>query len=187
MSIGTSALFSTFVLLGGTVGTLAGGMLADWRFKRTGDRLRSRRDVIIFGFLTSILGLVPLLITDDLTVTAVALGTAFFLSELSDSPLWLVGSEIAPRHAGSASALVFAGMAIAGAISPIVVGKLLDVSGGDWSLAFIASIVVLLLGPVFAMMIRLDPSIDADQGLVERPHSLASEMDGLHAPRPRKA
>lgn len=160
MKIGESAVFTTLVLLGGTLGTLGGGMLTDWHFRRTGNRLRSRRDVIIFGFLSAILGLCPLLVTNDPLISAAGLGIAFFLSELADSPLWLVGSEIAPGNAGTASAVVFAGMAIAGAISPIVVGRLLDISGGNWSLAFIASIVVLLLGPIFAMFIRLDPSMD---------------------------
>ncbi len=176
MKIGQSALFSSLVLLGGTLGTLAGGMLADWRFRRTGSRLRSRRDVIIFGFLTSVIGLVPLLLTDNLTVNAAALGIAFFLSELADSPLWLVGAEIAPSHAATSSALVFAGMAIAGAVSPLAVGKILDLSGGDWSMAFGASIAVLLLGPVFAMMIRLDPATEgsaARREIRDEPSTLA--------------
>ncbi len=161
MDIGKSALFSTLVLLGGTLGTLMGGVLADWHFKRTGDRLRSRRDIIIFGFLVSILGLVPLLLTDNLVVNAAGLGAAFFLSELADSPLWLVGVEVAPEHAGTSSALTFAGMALAGAISPVVTGALLDWTGGSFSAAFLASIAILLLGPAFAMMIRLDPALDA--------------------------
>jgi MFS family permease len=162
MKIEQPALFASLVLLGGTLGTLSGGMLADWRFRRTGNRLRSRRDVIIFGFLTSIIGLVPLLISNNLAINAAGLGIAFFLSELSDSPLWLVGAEVAPQHAATSSAIVFAGMALAGAISPIVIGRLLDISGGNWSIAFIASIVVLLLGPVFASMIRLDPRAESD-------------------------
>ena len=166
MRIEQSALFSSLVLLGGTLGTLAGGMLADWRFKRTGKRLRSRRDIIIFGFLASVLGLLPLMFTEDLTITAASLGIAFFMSELSDSPLWLVGAEIAPKHASLSSAMVFAGMALAGVISPIVVGQLLDMSGNNWSYAFGASIAVLLLGPAFAMGIRLDPSIEVADALL---------------------
>ena len=74
--------------------------------------------------------------------------------------LWLVGAEVAPKHAGTSSALTFAGMAVAGAVSPLIVGKLLDVTGGDWSIAFMASIAVMILGPVFSMFIRLDPSLD---------------------------
>lgn len=160
MKIGTSAVFSTLVLLGGTLGTIMGGVLSDWHFRVTKNRLGSRRDIIILGFLSSIVGLVPLLLSNDLVIDAAGLGVAFFLSELADSPLWLVGAEVAPKHAGTSAALTFLGMAIAGAISPLIVGKLLDVTGGNWSIAFMASIVVMILGPVFAMFIRLDPSLD---------------------------
>jgi MFS family permease len=162
MKIESSAIFSTLVLLGGTLGTMAGGALSDWHFVKFGNRLRARRDIIIFGFLSSIVGLLPLLFSNDLVLNAAGLGLAFFLSELADSPLWLVGAEVAPKHAGTSSALTFAGMAIAGAVSPLVIGKLLDVTHGNWSIAFMASIAVMILGPIFALFIRLDPSLDAD-------------------------
>jgi MFS family permease len=161
MKIEASAIFSTLVLLGGTLGTMTGGVLSDWHFRKTKNRLRARRDIIIFGFLSSIVGLVPLLLSDNLVINATGLGVAFFLSELADSPLWLVGAEVAPKHAGTSSALTFAGMAVAGAVSPLIVGKLLDATGGNWSIAFMASIAVMILGPVFSFFIRLDPSLDA--------------------------
>lgn len=47
-------------------------------------------------------------------------------------------------------------MAIVGAVSPPVVGMLFDWSHGNWMVAFGASMFVLLLGPLFAMQIRLD-------------------------------
>jgi MFS family permease len=177
MKIESSAIFSTLVLLGGTLGTMMGGVLSDWHFRLTKNRLRARRDVIVFGFLSSIVGLVPLLFSNDLTLNAAGLGLAFFLSELADSPLWLVGAEVAPKHAGTSSALTFAGMAVAGAVSPLIVGKLLDLTGGDWSIAFMASIAVMILGPIFALFIRLDPSLDGDQ---PRPHARVSEaLEGV--------
>jgi MFS family permease len=160
MKIESSAVFSTLVLLGGTLGTMAGGMLSDWHFRKFGNRLRARRDVIIFGFLSSIVGLLPLLFSNDLTLNAAGLGLAFFLSELADSPLWLVGAEVSPKHAGTSSALTFAGMAVAGAVSPLIIGKLLDATNGDWSIAFMASIAVMILGPIASLFIRLDPSLD---------------------------
>jgi sugar phosphate permease len=110
LKIESSAIFSTLVLLGGTLGTMAGGMLSDWHFRKFKNRLRARREVIIFGFLSSIAGLLPLLFSNDLTLNAAGLGLAFFLSELADSPLWLVGAEVLPKHAGTSSALTLAGM-----------------------------------------------------------------------------
>lgn len=172
MKIESSAVFTTLVLLGGTLGTMMGGVLSDWHFRVSKNRLRARRDVIIFGFLSSIIGLVPLLFSNNLLLNAAGLGVAFFLSELADSPLWLVGAEVAPKHAGTSSALTFAGMAVAGAVSPLIVGKLLDITGGDWSIAFMASIVVMILGPLFSLFIRLDPSLDKDP---PRPQTRSAE------------
>jgi MFS family permease len=170
-----NAIFSALVLLGGSLGTAAGGMLTDWRFRRTGNRLRARREVIIFGFLVSILGLIPLLITHNIVINALSLGFAFFCSELADSPLWVVGTEVSLEHSATSSACTFTGMAIAGAVSPVVVGALLDFTHGNWGVAFGASIVVLLLGPVFAMRIRLD------EGYSPKP-VVASHGTVAHAP-----
>lgn len=159
MDIGKTAVFSTVVLLGGMVGTGLGGFLSDWRFKRTGDRLRSRRDMIIFGFLTAILCLIPLLFTRDPTVCALSLSFAFFASELGDSALWVLGADVSAEHSATSAACTFTGMGVAGAVSPVVVGWLLDITHGNWAVAFGASMVVLLLGPLFALRIRLDDKL----------------------------
>ncbi|MGV8919759.1 MAG: MFS transporter [Pseudomonas sp.] len=156
MDLTKTAIFSTVVLLGGTVGTAVGGMLSDWRFKVTGNRLRSRRDLIIFGFLSSIIGLIPLMFTQDIVICAASLSFSFFCSELADSPLWVIGTEISYDNSATSSACTFFGMAVAGAVSPVVIGWLLDITGNNWAAAFSASIVVVLLGPILAMFIKLD-------------------------------
>jgi MFS family permease len=158
MNLKHSAIFTTCVLLGGTVGTAVGGILADWRLKRSGDRLRARRGLIVFGFLGAIVGLVPLFFTHDVTVSAACLSVAFFCSELADSPLWVLGSEVVPTHSATSSACTFTGMALAGALSPLIIGWLLDVTGGNWGVAFGASVAVLVIGPILSLFIRLDPA-----------------------------
>lgn len=156
MDLKHSAIFSTSVFLGGTLGTAMGGVIADWRFKKSNDPLRARRGMIVFGFLAAILGLIPLFFTHDVVISACCLSFAFFCSELADSPLWVLGAEVVPTHSATSSACTFTGMAVAGAVSPLIIGWLLDVSGGKWELAFVASIVILIVGPALAMLIRLD-------------------------------
>jgi MFS family permease len=174
MKLSHNAIFSALVLLGGSLGTAAGGVLTDWRFKRTGNRLRARREMIICGFLSSIIFLIPLLFTRDITISSICLGLAFFCSELADSPLWVVGTEVSREHSATSSACTFTGMALAGAVSPIVVGMLLDISHGRWVVAFAASIIVLLLGPLFTMKIRLD----------DEPPSTGNAHQRVAAPEP---
>ncbi len=155
LALEKSAVFSTMVLVGGVAGTGCGGLVTDWWFRRTGNRLRGRRDVIIFAFITSGLALVPLLCGAGLVLSACSLGLAFFMSELGDAPLWMVATEVQPAHAATSAAATFTGMAIAGATSPVIVGWLLDATGGAWEAAFALSIGVLLLGPFFALQVRL--------------------------------
>ncbi len=154
LNLKESAAFTTLVLVGGVAGTACGGLLTDAWFRHTGNRLRGRRDVIILAFLCSGLSLVPLLFGAGLGLSAVCLGTAFFLSELGDAPLWMVAIEVEPAHAATAAAATFTGMAVAGAVSPVIVGLLVDATRGSWVPAFALSIAVLLLGPVFALRVR---------------------------------
>jgi MFS family permease len=174
MKLGHTAVFSTLVLLGGMVGTAVGGMLCDWHYRRTGDRLRSRRDVIIFGFLASMLGLIPLLLTHNLVICACSLSFAFFCSEIADSPLWVIGTEVSREHSATSAACTFTGMALAGAASPVAVGFVLDVSHGNWLMAFGTSMLILLLGPLFAMRIRLDPEPPKSEADLSLPAARAS-------------
>jgi MFS family permease len=182
MKLSHNAIFSALVLLGGSLGTFAGGMLTDWRFKRTGNRLRARRETIILGFLSSIIFLIPLLLTRDVTISSACLGLAFFCSELADSPLWVVGTEVSREHSATSSACTFTGMALAGAVSPVVVGMLLDVSHGRWAVAFAASIVVLLLGPFFTLKIRLDDEPPSSPGKAREKAKAPAEPNIAHAP-----
>jgi MFS family permease len=154
LALTKSAVFSTIVLIGGVIGTFAGGMLTDWWFRHTGSRRRGRRDTIIFGFIASGIALSPMLFTNNLGICAASLGLAFCLSEIGDAPLWMVAAEVEPRHAATSAAATFTGMAIAGAVSPIIVGELLDLTG-SWVSTFAVSIFMLLLGPLFATRIRL--------------------------------
>ncbi len=163
LALKESAVFSTLVLVGGVAGTGCGGLVTDWWFRRSGDRLRGRRDVIMVAFIASGLALLPLLFGAGLVVSACALGVAFFISELGDAPLWMVATEVEPAHAATSAAATFTGMAIAGAVSPVVVGWLLDLTGGSWTAAFALSIAVLLLGPLFALQVRLPSDLPSHQ------------------------
>jgi cyanate permease len=83
-----------------------------------------------------------------------------FFAELTVGPLWSVPMDIAPRYAGSASGMMNFGFGVAGLISPSSFGYLVDRTG-SWVFPFIGSIVLLLIGAVFASRLRPDLSFDA--------------------------
>ena len=60
--------------------------------------------------------------------------------------------DIAPAYAGRDSALTNAAGAVAGIISPVVIGGLVDWTG-NWSLAFSTSIAVLVFGLIATIML----------------------------------
>jgi MFS family permease len=150
-----SALFSSGVLLGGMIGDTAGGMISDWLYRRTGSLLVARRNLIVVGMLGAMCFLIPVVLTHDLTVVALCLSTACFFSELVVAPIWSVPMDIAPHYAGSASGMMNFGFGIAGIISPVVFGGLLDLTG-SWTIPFYGSIGLLLLGAGLSFFMRPD-------------------------------
>ena len=155
MKLTSSAIFSTGIFLGGVLGTTLGGTFSDFLLRRTGSVLTARRSVLLVGYLSPVVFLLPMLFTPSLPVAAACLSVALFLSELVTAPLWAVSMDLAPNHAGLSSAVMNTGLGIAASISPPIVGWLVDWSG-TWQAAFGLSIAVMALGPVATFFIRPD-------------------------------
>ena len=150
-----SALFASGVFFAGVVGDTAGGMLSDQILRRTGSAAKARVSVIVLGFLGSFAFMVPVIFVHDLVVIAVCLSLAFFFAELIVAPIWAVPMDIAPRYSGTASGFMNFGFGLAGTISPLVFGALIDLTG-RWDLPFVASLGLLLVGAVLAFFMRPD-------------------------------
>jgi MFS family permease len=162
LNIGSTALYSSGVFLGGVVGDTLGGTVSDTILKRTGDIVAARRNVIVVGFVGAALFFIPLILVHDLTVSVICLSLAFFFAELIVAPIWSVPMDIAPRYAGSASGMMNFGSALAGIVSPLVFGYLIDLTG-SWTVPFVAVVVLLLLGAVPAFYMRPDvPFVEAE-------------------------
>jgi MFS family permease len=150
-----SAFYSAGVFLGGVVGDTLGGVASDRILRRTGDRLAARRNVIVTGMLGGFVFLLPVMMVHDVNIAALSLAAAFFCVELVVGPIWAVPMDIAPRHSGSASGMMNFGFGLAGIISPLVFGYLIDLTG-SWTLPFAGSVCLLLLGAALAFRIRPD-------------------------------
>jgi sugar phosphate permease len=148
------AIFSTLVLIFGVLGMIGGGFATDFWLKKTGSLKRARRDIIVISFLAALLSIVPLVTTTDLTIDTISLALGYFFIELADSSIWMLGMDAMPSHAATSTATVNTGFATAGAVSPIVVGWLLDLTQ-NWNDIFIISIVILMLGPIVVCWTRV--------------------------------
>jgi MFS family permease len=150
-----SALYSSGVLLGGVVGDAVGGFVSDLLYRRTGSLQAARRNVIAVGMVGAFCFLVPVVRIHNLTTVAICLSLACFFSELIVGPIWSVPMDIVPQYSGSASGMMNFGFGVAGILSPVVFGKVLDVTG-SWTLPFYGSISLLLLGAVLSFFMRSD-------------------------------
>lgn len=177
-----SALYASGVLFAGVVGDLVGGIASDRILKRTGDVAKARASVIVVGFLGSFLFTLPVFFVHDLGTIAACLSLAFFFAELIVAPIWAVPMDIAPNYAGTASGFMNFGFGVAGMISPIVFGVVIDATG-RWDLPFVGSLALTLLGAVLAL--RMCPGEKfVDPGSTTSVNAPRREFDGQ--PRPGK-
>jgi MFS family permease len=158
-----SAFYSAGVFLAGVIGDTLGGVLSDRILHRTGKRTAARRNVIVAGMLGGFVFLIPVMLVHDVNVAAISLAAAFFFVELVVAPIWAVPMDIAPNYSGSASGMMNFGFGVAGIISPLAFGFLIDRTG-SWTLPFAGSIGLLLLGAGLAFRMHPDRPFEAAEG-----------------------
>jgi MFS family permease len=155
LALGKFTLFTSLVLLAGVAGDLVGGHVADVLVRRCRSMRTARRLPLLVGLLGSMLALLPALLLHSLGTVAVSLAVAFFLLELTNSTLWALPMDVVPEHAGAASGFMNTGYGLAGVLSPLVFGVLLDATGGNWRVPLLVSVGLLAAGAVVAL--KIDP------------------------------
>ncbi len=160
LNLKDSAIYSAGVFLAGVIGDTVGGIVSDRVFRKTGDRNRARRNLVVGGFLCSLTAMVTLLFVRNISMAALCLSLAFFFSEFTVGPMWAVPMDIAPQFSGSASGLMNVGSPLAAIVSPLVFGFITDRTN-NWELPFLGSAIVLLIGAVVAFWMRPNESFPA--------------------------
>ncbi|MEK2605751.1 MFS transporter [Burkholderia arboris] len=158
LNLKSTALFASGVFFAGVVGDTLGGWLCDRIYRKTGNLALSRQSVIVTSFAGALICLLPLAFVHSTAGVALCLSGSFLCLELTIGPIWAVPSDIAPTHAGIASGMMNAGSAISGILSPILFGYLVDRTG-SWTVPFIGSVAMLLIGIVAALRIRPDRTL----------------------------
>lgn len=158
-------LLTSLVLVGGVVGDTLGGVLSDAILKRTGNARMARRTLLLIGFIGSAALMLPLVFTPPLTTAVACLAVAFFFLELTNAQLWSIPMDVAPTWSGTASGMMNTGFGVAGILSPIVVGALVDATGG-FAFPFGLSVGILIGATVLAALMKpkqVDPVAPAEE------------------------
>ena len=77
----------------------------------------------------------------------------FFFAEFTIGPMWAIPMDIAPQFSGSASGLRNIGSPLDAIVVPAVFGNVIDKTG-NWTLPFLGSISILLVGSIVAFWMR---------------------------------
>ena len=153
LDVKNSAMFSSGVFFAGVVGDTLGGVVSDRILSKTGDRVMARRNLVVAGFVCSLLCMLLIFFVRSVSAAAICLSLGFFFAEFTIGPMWAIPMDIAPQFSGSASGLMNIGSPLAAIISPVVFGYVIDKTG-NWTLPFLGSISILLVGSIVAFWMR---------------------------------
>ena len=153
------AIVTTLPLLAGVVGDTLGGVMSDAIFRRTGSLRLARRALLVGGLGGAFVFIVPAVVTGSALGAVYLLAAAFFFLELANAVLWTLPLDIAGQHAGTAGGMMNTGFGVAGMISPVVFGALIQRTG-RYELPLFISALLLIVGAICSL--KIDPTVKVE-------------------------
>jgi MFS family permease len=171
------ALFTALPLLAGVIGDTLGGVVSDRIYKKTGRLRLARCAVLIVGMGGSLVFLVPMVSVANPVTAVILLSASFFFLEITNPVLWTLPLDIAGKYAGTAGGMMNTGFGIAGMVSPVAFGYLIQKTG-SYDLPFTISAGLLVIGLLAAFFIDTSKTVEAEE---ERERDGAVDLDGMPA------
>ncbi|QQX83461.1 MFS transporter [Cupriavidus necator] len=166
------ALFTALPLMAGVVGDTLGGVLSDRIYRRTGNLRLARGAILFVGLAGSLMFIVPMTSTGDAVNAVILLSLSFFFLELTNAVLWSLPLDIAGKYAGTAGGMMNTGFGVAGMVSPVVFGYLIERTG-SYDLPFMISAALLGVGALASLFINPLLTVDSpDEKAGEVRHAL---------------
>ncbi len=169
------ALFTALPLLAGVVGDTLGGVVSDKLYKITGRLRFARCAVLVVGMGGSLVFLLPMVSATDPLTAVWFLSASFFFLEITNPVLWTLPLDIAGKYAGTAGGMMNTGFGVAGRVSPVVFGYLIEKTG-SYNVPFNISAGLLAVGIVAALFIDTGKTVEADE---ERERAAGGELGGM--------
>jgi sugar phosphate permease len=156
--------YASIPLFAAMLGDIVGGLLSDYLLKKT-NNLKLARCYLMFAAFIGAAGFTLLGVYSASAYAAVwLLAAAMFALECSNANLWAVAMDLGGDHfAGTVSGFMNTGQGVAGMISPIAFGMIVDLTG-SWTIPFFISTIVLLIGAFAILTINPAKSVDVLPG-----------------------
>ncbi|MCL5236365.1 MAG: MFS transporter [Nitrospirae bacterium] len=155
LNLKSSALLAGLTFGAGVIGDTIGGTLSDWMLVKTGNKRLARNAFIAFSLAVSGAFLYATMQTSNITHVALLLGGSFFFLELVVGTIWAIPMDISREYAGLAGGMMNFGFGLAGIISPVVFGFVVDRTG-SWDIPFTISVVICVIGALLTVFMRPD-------------------------------
>ncbi len=165
LNLKNSALLAGLTFFAGVVGDTVGGTFSDWILVRTGNKRLARNAFIACSLLLAGAFLFCTMRTMNVTFVAIYLGLSFFCLELVVGTIWAIPMDITREYAGIAGGMMNFGFGLAGIISPIVFGFVIDKTG-NWDIPFGISVGICVIGAVLTVFMRPDKPFVPPQATV---------------------
>ena len=129
LDLASVGLFSVLPWLSAAVLLWAMGRWSDYLLKRTGSMRIARSWLIAGSQLVAALAVVPVALTDNLTVAVAGITVAVAASMGANAAYFAVNVDIVPQRAATALGLMDLAFAIAGFLAPVITGWVLNLRG----------------------------------------------------------
>ena len=161
------AIYASLPLLAGMVGNAVGGVLTDKVYIRTKNLKFARQVVAIPALLAAAALMLPAALTGGQYTALVSLVAAQFFLECVQGPQWSLPMDVGGKYAGTVAGLMNGFGNMAGALSPICFGFL--VQRGLWQAPFFITATLLVIGAgIWAFLIDPVKSVTGAVGSVAR-------------------
>lgn len=159
-------IFASLPLLAGTLGDTLGGWLSDKLWARTKRGRFSRRVVAISGLLVAAVFMIPGAMTNSAYMAVFLLACSLFGLEMAIGVYWAVCLDVGHEYAGTVSGMMNCIGNFGSALSPLLFGIILQITG-SWIYPFIVASALLLVGAALWMKVDPEKSVAEELGLSE--------------------
>jgi sugar phosphate permease len=138
------AVYASLPLFAGMVGNMAGGVLTDRVYVRTRNLRFARRVVAVPALLAAAALMLPAALSGGQYAALASLVAAQFFLECVQGPQWSLPMDMGGKYTGTVAGLMNGFGNLAGALSPIFFGFLVE--RGLWQAPFLLTAALLVLG-----------------------------------------